>query len=78
MARRISLAQFNIFQAKQKLSHLLRRIEAGEEIIICRNGRPIARLIPETELDPLRRPGRALGLLEIRPYFDSKARKAMP
>jgi antitoxin (DNA-binding transcriptional repressor) of toxin-antitoxin stability system len=77
MAIHGALARFNIFEAKQRLSELLRRIEAGEEIVICRNGRPIARLSAELEANPVRRPGRALNLLTIRPYFDAKGRRAM-
>ena len=36
-------------QAKNKLSTLLDRVEQGEEIIITRHGRPVARLVPNTE-----------------------------
>jgi prevent-host-death family protein len=34
------------FEAKTHLSDLLRRAEGGEEFIIQRRGRPVARLIP--------------------------------
>jgi prevent-host-death family protein len=34
------------FEAKNKLSALLERVERGEEIEITRRGRPIARLVP--------------------------------
>lgn len=34
------------FEAKTKLSELLDRVERGEEILITRNGRPVARLMP--------------------------------
>lgn len=37
----------NVLVAKTNLSSLLRRVEAGEEIVLCRRGRPIARLVPE-------------------------------
>lgn len=37
--------QVNVQQAKTHLSGLLARLEAGEEIVIARNGRPIARLV---------------------------------
>ena len=39
--------QVQIAEAKSHLSALLERVEAGEEIIIARRGKPIARLIPE-------------------------------
>jgi prevent-host-death family protein len=34
------------FEAKNKLSALLERAERGEEIVITRRGRPVARLVP--------------------------------
>lgn len=34
------------YEAKTHLPALLRRVEEGEEIVITRHGRPIARLIP--------------------------------
>lgn len=36
----------NIHEAKTHLSRLLRRVAAGEEIVIARAGDPIARLVP--------------------------------
>ena len=41
------MAQVQIAQAKAHLSALLERVEAGEEIIIARRGKAIARLVPE-------------------------------
>ncbi|MGQ0573090.1 MAG: type II toxin-antitoxin system Phd/YefM family antitoxin [Pseudonocardia sp.] len=38
--------QVNVYEAKTHLSKLLERVEAGEEIVIARNGRPVARLVP--------------------------------
>ncbi len=35
----------NVHQAKTQLSRLLARVEAGEDIVIARNGQPIARLV---------------------------------
>lgn len=37
------------YEAKTHLPALLRKVEAGERIIITRHGRPIARLVPVTE-----------------------------
>ena len=36
----------NIHRAKSELSKLLKRVEAGEEIMIARNGKEIAKLVP--------------------------------
>jgi prevent-host-death family protein len=41
------MQQVQIAEAKAHLSALLEKVEAGEEIIIARRGKPVARLIPE-------------------------------
>ena len=61
----------NVHQAKTQLSKLLRRVEAGEDIIIGRAGEPVARLTRFTldNLDP--RPlGTWRGRVEIADDFD--------
>lgn len=40
------MLEFGAFEAKNKLGALLDRVEEGEEIIITRHGKPIARLVP--------------------------------
>jgi prevent-host-death family protein len=40
-----TLTEIGAFEARDKLSWLLDRVEQGEEIIITRYGRPVARLI---------------------------------
>jgi prevent-host-death family protein len=55
--REIEMAcQINVAEAKAKLSELLDRAVAGEEIVIARAGKPLARLVPVEELKP-REPG---------------------
>jgi prevent-host-death family protein len=41
-----ALIEVGAFEAKNKLSALLDRVEQGEEITITRHGRPVARLVP--------------------------------
>jgi prevent-host-death family protein len=36
------------YEAKTHLPALLKRVEAGEEVMITRNGQPVARLVPAT------------------------------
>ena len=58
----------NVHEAKTHLSKLLNRVEAGEEIILARAGKPCARLVP---LEP-EQTGRRIGLLrglEVPPEF---------
>jgi prevent-host-death family protein len=40
------MTEVGAFEAKNKLSALLDRVEQGEEIIITRHGRAVARLVP--------------------------------
>ena len=40
------MATVNVHEAKTHLSRLLGRVEAGEDVVIARNGTPIARLVP--------------------------------
>jgi len=42
------LETIGAFEAKNKLGTLLDRVERGEEIVISRHGRPVARLVPNT------------------------------
>ncbi len=41
-----------VFEAKSKMSEILRRVEAGEEFTITKHGQPIARLSPIPTRDP--------------------------
>ena len=54
------MRQVNIHEAKTGLSKLVERVEAGDEIIIARAGKPAARLVPLTR----GRRHRRLGLLD--------------
>ena len=38
--------QVNVHAAKTQLSRLLALVEDGDEVVIARNGRPVARLVP--------------------------------
>jgi prevent-host-death family protein len=42
------MLKIGAFEAKNTLGTLLDRVESGEEILITRHGRPIARLVPNT------------------------------
>ena len=53
----------NVHAAKTHLSALLERVARGEEVVIARNGRPVARLVSEEAVE--RRPGRFKGMCEI-------------
>ncbi len=41
-----------LFEAKTHLSELIARAERGEEVIITRHNKPVAKLVPITEVSP--------------------------
>ena len=59
----------NVHEAKTHLSRLLERVEAGEEIVLARNGKAVARLVPVGRV--ARRPGGMKGRIRIRRDFDA-------
>ncbi len=65
------MTEVNIHEAKTHLSRLLARVEAGEEVVIKRAGRPIARLVPVSKAEKTRIPGRDRGKVWIADDFDA-------
>ena len=55
--------------AKTHLSRLLDRVAAGEEIVLGKHGKPVARLVPVRAVT--RRPGRLKGKIKIAGDFDA-------
>ncbi len=43
------MATVGVHEAKTQLSELLRRVEAGEDVVICRGTVPVARLVPANQ-----------------------------
>ncbi len=62
--------QVNIHEAKTQLSRLLEPVQDGEEIIIAKSGKPLARLIAVIERPARRIPGSAQGRIKVPPDFD--------
>jgi prevent-host-death family protein len=60
----------NIHEAKTHLSRLVERAAAGEEIVIGKAGKPMAKLVPFKAPRPKRRPGAWKGKVWIAPNFD--------
>jgi prevent-host-death family protein len=60
----------NIHEAKTHFSKLVDRVLQGEEVVIARAGRPVARLVPLAPRVPHRTPGSARGQVEVGPDFD--------
>ncbi len=66
-------AQFNIHDAKTNLSRIIERVEHGEEIIISRAGRPVAKVIPLAGRVKRSARGSLRGKLILAPDWDSDA-----
>lgn len=62
--------QVNVYEAKTQLSKLLEQVEAGDEIVIARHGKPVARLVPLQRSRPARVPGGWEGKVWMAPDFD--------
>ena len=61
---------YNLYDAKTRLSELVDRASAGEEIVIAKNGRPLARLVPISAEKANRTPGGWEGMVWIADDFD--------
>jgi prevent-host-death family protein len=61
----------NIHEAKTHLSRLLEEVAAGEEIIIAKAGKPMARLVPLGAMPKRRQLGVFKGQLNIPDDFDA-------
>ena len=62
------MATVNFHEADDRLSLLLARVEAGEEVIIARNGKPVARLVRYKKLGK-RKPGSMAGRFTVPDSF---------
>ncbi len=61
----------NMREARAHLSKLVDRVRLGEEIVIARDGRPVARLVPVEAPKMDRQPGSARGRIWIADDFDA-------
>jgi|688.fasta_scaffold137156_2 prevent-host-death family protein len=62
----------NIYEAKTRFSELIKSVESGDEYVVARAGRPVARIVPYvSETGP--RPGRgsARGRIWVSEDFDA-------
>lgn len=64
-------SEVNMHEAKTHFSQLVRRVLAGEEVIIARAGRPVARLVPYHPDEVNRVAGRDAGLFTVPDDFDA-------
>jgi prevent-host-death family protein len=63
------MKQINVYEAKTRLSELIRDVLAGEEVVIARHGTPAVRLVPYTKSKPVQ-PGFLKGRVRWTEDFD--------
>jgi prevent-host-death family protein len=66
--------QINIYEAKKDLSRLLKRALLGEEIIIAKQGEPMAKLVPIKK----KRSKRVLGLFKGKIHLSDDIDQPLP
>jgi len=71
IARIVSIAE-----AKNKLTQLVREVEAGDQIVITKDRRPAARLVSEAEYEQMERRLAVAGLRELRERWRAAGVKA--
>jgi prevent-host-death family protein len=70
------MATVTAFEAKTRFDELLERVSKGEEVVITRHDKPVARLVPEgaRQLDDVRRSVEGLRALQQRIRQRSRAK----
>ena len=66
----IHIMDVSIAEAKNRLSQLVRAAEGGESVVITRNGRPVAQLMPAPARRRKVRLGRMRGRIRLLPGWD--------
>jgi prevent-host-death family protein len=67
----------DLYEAKTNLSHLVERAARGEEIVIAKAGRPLARLVPLVKRTAPRPLGLLAGEVEVGADFDDALPEGM-
>ncbi len=61
----------NLHEAKTHFSKLIERVRRGEEIIVAKAGKPVAKLLPIAQGAQVRVPGSARGRITLSADFDA-------
>jgi prevent-host-death family protein len=65
------VATVSIYEAKTRLSHLVDRALRGDDVVITRHGRPVARLVPARPPRSPRQLGALRGKIRVADDFDA-------
>ena len=71
------MTKVNIHQAKTQFSRLVDLAAGGEEVIIAKSGKPVARLVAYAIKGAVRRPGSMRGKIRIKKNFDAPLPKEL-
>jgi len=63
--------QVSVAEVKASLSKFIRRVSDGEEVVITRHGRPVARLSKPKPPQRKRRLGTLKGIVKLKPGWDA-------
>ena len=66
------MTQANIHEAKTHLSRLLKKVLMGEEVVISKAGKPVARIVPYQDAPAERKPGLDRGLFQVPEDFNAE------
>jgi prevent-host-death family protein len=66
------MSQYNIAEAKAKLSELVQKALSGEEVVVARDHRPLVRIVPVGPGQAPRVPGSARDQVWVAPDFDAE------
>jgi len=61
----------NMHEAKTQLSKLVERVRLGEEVVIAKDGKPVARLVPIPPAGATRPAGTYAGRIRVADDFDA-------
>lgn len=70
MRHRSKLSYVNLAEAKARLSELVDKAAVGEEVVIAKDHKPVAKLTSLDRPGHVRKPGSARGQIWIAPDFD--------
>ena len=65
------MTQVNMHEAKTHFSKLVTRVLNGEEVVIAKSGKPVAKLVPIEPESKERKPGSAKGRIVMADDFDA-------
>jgi len=72
------MGKINVHDAKTHFSRILNRVQSGEEIIIAKAGKPVARIVPLTAKAGKRTPGSAKGrIVIVKGFFEPLPNKVL-